>query len=227
MLTKYSIYHQTMKRGWERYMAKRIVVCSLKSKKKPARDNHVSFLPYSNNNWKEPSLRMAGAPSSFSTQLCTTCSSCALAQVGTFHFAQVVILHFAFCILYFVFCSGWRVPSFGKHQFVDHYSHHNQCPHDDQQSSSNCKLFPRHPRDPWPGEYMRKCMEVYFQHVWCIVFRDYSDLRQLFCLFVLKFVSNPSQTIETWMMWLWMMKIKMALSVRLSAKKKVHLVYLP
>ena len=46
---------------------------------------------------------MAGAPSSFSTQLCTTCSSCALAQVGTFHFAQVVILHFAFCILYFVF----------------------------------------------------------------------------------------------------------------------------
>ena len=45
---------------------------------------------------------MAGAPSSFSTQLCMTCSSCALAQVGTFHFSQVVILYFAFCILCFV-----------------------------------------------------------------------------------------------------------------------------
>ena len=79
--------------------------------------------------------------------------------------ALSILLRLSFCILHFVFCSGWRVPSFGKHQFVDHYSHHNQCPHDDQQSSSNCKLFPRHPRDPWPGEYMRKCMEVYFQHV--------------------------------------------------------------
>ena len=47
---------------------------------------------------------MAGAPSSFSTQLCTTCSSCALAQVGSFHCAQVVILHFVFCFLHFVFC---------------------------------------------------------------------------------------------------------------------------
>ena len=106
------------------------------------------------------SLRMAGAPSSFSTQLCTTCSSCALAQVGTFHCAQVVILYFAFCILFFfqvdvfhhleninllitiVIIISALVMINNRVLIVYYYS--------------------RHPRDPWPGEYMRKCMEVYF-----------------------------------------------------------------